>query len=83
MLKKIIFVVSPVFLVPKIDLSSLFPNKAAKVILKNKGNIFTKKMIVGINEHSNKFNLKSYTNEMFENYDRVIFACGIIQTEKN
>ena len=39
-------------------------------------------MIVGINEHSNKFNLKSYTNEMFENYDRVIFACGILQSEK-
>ena len=58
-LKKIIFVVSPVFFVPKIDLSSLFPNKAAKVILKNKGNIYLKKMIVGINEHSNKFNLKS------------------------
>ena len=29
-LKKIIFVMSPVFFVPKIDLSNLFPNKAAK-----------------------------------------------------
>ena len=81
-LKKIIFVLSPVFFIPRIDLSNLFPNKAASVILKNKGNIYLKKMIVDINEHSNKFNLKSYTNEMFENYDRVIFACGIIQTEK-
>ena len=39
-------------------------------------------MIVGIDEHLNRFNLKSYTNEIFENYDRVIFACGIMQTEK-
>jgi len=81
-LKKIIFAKSPVFFVPRIDLSNLFPNKAAQLILKNKGRIYTRKMIVAIDEYLNKFNLRSYTSEMFKNYDRVIFACGIVQTEK-
>ena len=81
-LKKIIFVPSPVFYVPRVDLSNLFANKAAKVILKNKGKMFTKKMIVAIDGHSKKFNLKSYTLEEFKNYDRVIFACGLVQRER-
>ena len=81
-LKKIIFVLSPVFYVPRVDLSNLFPNKAAEVILKNKGKIFTKKMIVTIDGHSKKFNLKSYTLEEFKNYDRVIFSCGLVQRER-
>ena len=73
---------SPVFYVPRVDLSNLFPNKAAEVILKHKGKIFTKKMIVTIDGHSKKFNLKSYTLEEFKNYDRVIFACGLVQRER-
>jgi hypothetical protein len=81
-LKKIIYVVSPVFFIPKIDLSDLFPNIAAKIVLKNKGRIYTKKMIMAMDLHSNKFNLKSYANEEFKNYDRVIFACGLAQREK-
>ena len=81
-LKKIIFVLSPVFYVPRVDLSNLFPNKAAEVILKNKGKIYTKKMVVAIDGYSKKFNLKSYTHDEFKNYDRVILACGLVQREK-
>ena len=39
-------------------------------------------MIVAIDDIQKKFNLKSYTLEEFKNYDRVIFACGLIQREK-
>ena len=39
-------------------------------------------MVVAINELSKKFNLRSYTREEFNDYDRVIFACGLAQREK-
>ena len=39
-------------------------------------------MIVAIDGHSKKFKLKSYTLEEFKNYDRVIFACGLVQRER-
>lgn len=81
-LKKIIFVSSPVFFVPRVDLSNLFPNKAAELVKKNKGRVYTKKMVVAVDEDSKKFNLRSYTREEFKNYDRVIIACGLAQREK-